>query len=173
MARRAAAAVKFLPLMLTALTVVFIYARICISLALQEAHARWKPLHADSGGLDKVKIPKIIHQMYGVDDLPARWSSIPATWQQMHPDYEYKLWTDTTLRHLIVRSHCTYGMHTNKLTEHAQANAYPWLLDTYDSYPHDTQRWDSSRYAILHKYPQPMPSCCQPLLPPHKLVPPP
>ena len=32
------------------------------------------------------------------------------------------------------------------------ASDYPWLLPTYDAYPYDTQRWDASRYAILHKY---------------------
>ena len=43
------------------------------------------------------------------------------------------LWTDDSLRELI-------------------RTDYPWLLPTYDAYPYDTQRWDASRYAILHKY---------------------
>jgi hypothetical protein len=71
--------------------------------------------------------------MYRSRELPARWASAPGIWKRSHPDYEYILWTDASLRELV-RSN------------------YPWLLETYDAYPYDTQRWDASRYAILHKH---------------------
>ena len=78
-------------------------------------------------------IPRIIHQMYRTTELPEDWAHVPRAWKQLHADYQYMLWTDEQLRQLI-------------------ADDYPWLLATYDAYPHDTQRWDASRFAILHKY---------------------
>lgn len=41
--------------------------------------------------------------------------------QALHADYQYMLWTDTALRELI-------------------ADEYPWLLATYDAYPHGAGR---------------------------------
>ena len=73
--------------------------------------------------------------MFKNGDLPEKWRDVPAAWAALHPpgEYTYMLWTDEQLRQLI-------------------ADDYPWLLATYDAYPHDTQRWDASRFAILHKY---------------------
>jgi mannosyltransferase OCH1-like enzyme len=71
--------------------------------------------------------------MYRTTELPEDWAHVPRAWKQLHADYQYILWTDEQLRQLI-------------------ADDYPWLLATYDAYPHDTQRWDASRFAILHKY---------------------
>ena len=71
--------------------------------------------------------------MYRTTVLPEDWAHVPRAWKQLHADYQYMLWTDEQLRQLI-------------------ADDYPWLLETYDAYPHDTQRWDASRFAILHKY---------------------
>ena len=72
--------------------------------------------------------------MYQSNDLPVKWRAVPAAWSALHPpgEYSYMLWTDENLRILI-------------------ATEYPWLLQTYDSYPYATQRWDASRYAVLHK----------------------
>uniref|UniRef100_A0A7S2GXA6 Alpha 1,4-glycosyltransferase domain-containing protein n=2 Tax=Haptolina brevifila TaxID=156173 RepID=A0A7S2GXA6_9EUKA len=73
--------------------------------------------------------------MYKTADLPAKWANAPAAWAVHHPppEYQYMLWTDESLRELITTD-------------------YPWLLPTYDAYPYPTQRWDASRYAVLHKY---------------------
>ncbi|KOO25005.1 glycosyltransferase family 32 protein [Chrysochromulina tobinii] len=73
--------------------------------------------------------------MYKTADLPAKWADVPGAWAALHPapEYQYVLWTDATLRELIARE-------------------YAWLLPTYDAYPHPTQRWDASRYAVLHLY---------------------
>ena len=85
------------------------------------------------GAQGRAAIPRIIHQMYRTTELPEDWAHVPHAWKQLHADYTYMLWTDEQLRQLI-------------------ADDYPWLLATYDAYPHDTQRWDASRFAILHKY---------------------
>jgi len=78
-------------------------------------------------------IPKIIHQTYINRELPEVWKDVPAKWQEKHPDWEYRLWTDEDNRNLI-------------------NNEFPWFLETYDSYLYNIQRVDSSRYFILLKY---------------------
>ena len=90
-------------------------------------------LPTTAGAQGRAAIPRIIHQMYRTTELPEDWAHVPHAWKQLHADYTYMLWTDEQLRQLI-------------------ADDYPWLLATYDAYPHDTQRWDASRFAILHKY---------------------
>ena len=114
--------------------IVAIHVTLCAVLALREKQAQWSPvkramLPGSHGG-----IPCIIHQMHGIPKLPAKWHSAPVAWTTLHPpaEYTYMLWTDESLRALI-------------------ESDYPWLLQTYDSYPYATQRWDASRLAVLHK----------------------
>ncbi len=41
------------------------------------------------------KIPKIIHQIWvGKNPIPEKYKEYMKTWQIIHPDWEYKLWTD-------------------------------------------------------------------------------
>ncbi|CAL8462282.1 g1813 [Coccomyxa elongata] len=53
--------------------------------------------------------------------------------RDMHPTWEYRLWTDEANRELV-RDH------------------YPWLLETYDSFPENIMRADTARVLYLHKY---------------------
>lgn len=39
-------------------------------------------------------IPKIIHQIWIGSYLPEQYLEFSKTWQEKHPDWEYKLWTD-------------------------------------------------------------------------------
>jgi inositol phosphorylceramide mannosyltransferase catalytic subunit len=39
-------------------------------------------------------IPKKIHQIWLGGKLPEKYKSFTESWQILHPDYEYKLWTD-------------------------------------------------------------------------------
>ena len=108
---------------------------LCVVLAAREWRAAWAPVGASdapSTGTSAPAIPRIIHQMYATSELPAKWKDVPEAWAATHPQYKYMLWTDDALRGLI-------------------ESDYPWLLPTYDSYPYATQRWDASRFAILHK----------------------
>jgi mannosyltransferase OCH1-like enzyme len=51
----------------------------------------------------------------------------------LHPDYEYKLWTDSLSREFIRKE-------------------YAWFLETFDSYPFPIQRADAIRYFVLDHY---------------------
>lgn len=78
-------------------------------------------------------IPKIIHQTYKTEDIPEAWQATRKSVLDMHPDYQYILWTDEMARNFI-------------------ANTYPWFLKTYDSYPFPIQRADAIRYFVLCHY---------------------
>lgn len=118
-----------------AVALLLLYFVLCAVLAGRELRQRWMPTVAGPVPGTPGGIPKIIHQMYKSSELPDKWRDVPATWASHHPpgEYRYMLWTDEDLRKLI-------------------ESDYPWLLATYDTYPFATQRWDASRYAVLHKY---------------------
>ncbi|KAE8414822.1 nucleotide-diphospho-sugar transferase [Aspergillus pseudocaelatus] len=78
-------------------------------------------------------IPKIIHQTYKSDTIPSRWLDAQNSCIDMHPDYEYMLWTDKKARAFI-------------------ATKYPWFLDSFDGYRNAIQRADAIRYFILVYY---------------------
>jgi inositol phosphorylceramide mannosyltransferase catalytic subunit len=78
-------------------------------------------------------IPKIIHQTYKNETIPAHWRKAQQSCIDLHPDYEYKLWTDAKSRDFI------------------QAE-YPWFLDTFDGYAYPIQRADAIRYFVLAHY---------------------
>lgn len=72
------------------------------------------------------RIPKIIHQIWLGDQSrrPERWMR---TWQTMHPDWEYRLWTEANLPPL-----------------RAQV--------AFDAMPHFAGKADIARYEILHRF---------------------
>lgn len=84
----------------------------------------------------KNELPKIIHQQWKTDVIPegnfVLWNN---KWKELYPEptFKHMLWTDVTMRELI-------------------AKHYEWFLPTYDGYPHNIERADSSRYFILHHY---------------------
>jgi len=80
----------------------------------------------------KCHIPKIIHQMWKDENIPEHWKDSPKEYKRLFPDWEYKFWTDKTMREFMV--------------EH-----YPDFLDMYDSYPYPIQRADSFRCFVLEK----------------------
>jgi len=78
-------------------------------------------------------IPKVIHQTWKNQNIPAEMSEFQQSWQHHHPDWEYRLWTDEDNRQFL------------------QAN-YSWFLSIYDSYPENIFRVDAIRYFILSHY---------------------
>ena len=78
-------------------------------------------------------IPKIIHQTWKTKEIPEQFIDINKKLLELHPDYEYKLWTDKENLDFIKKE-------------------YPFLLKLYESYPNNIQRVDLVRYCILHKY---------------------
>jgi len=43
---------------------------------------------------NEIRIPKKIHQIWIGSKLPKKYSALSQTWQEMHPLWDYKLWTD-------------------------------------------------------------------------------
>ncbi|KAL4786496.1 nucleotide-diphospho-sugar transferase [Aspergillus varians] len=78
-------------------------------------------------------IPKIIHQTYKNETIPEVWVDAQQSCIDLHPDYEYILWTDEKSRSFI-------------------AAEYPWFLETFDGYEYPIQRADSIRYFVLAHY---------------------
>jgi mannosyltransferase OCH1-like enzyme len=95
-------------------------------------------------------IPKIIHQTYKNESIPAHWKGPQQSCLDLHPDYEYKLWTDKKAREFIAAEYAPhlYPTCTHSLT----ASRYPWFLETFDGYPYPIQRADAIRYFVLHHF---------------------
>jgi mannosyltransferase OCH1-like enzyme len=77
-------------------------------------------------------IPKIIHQTWKSADLPYPLDMLANTWKELHPSWQYKVWTD--------------DMNRDFIKEH-----FPEFLPRYDSYPRNIQRIDGFRYFLLLK----------------------
>ncbi|GAA5892055.1 hypothetical protein JCM6882_005681 [Rhodosporidiobolus microsporus] len=88
---------------------------------------------AEGGQTPQPRIPKIIHATWKTDTLPERWDKVRQGCIEMHPDYEFKLWSDAASRAFI-------------------AEHYPWFLSTFDGYTYPIQRADVIRYFVLHYY---------------------
>ena len=78
-------------------------------------------------------IPKIIHQTWKETTIPPQWLGAVTKCKDIHPTYEYKLWTDFMMDEFI-RTH------------------YKWFHNTYISYPYNIQRCDAFRYFIMYHY---------------------
>jgi len=77
-------------------------------------------------------IPRIIHQTWKNETIPAHFALLVDTWKQNHPGWEYVLWTDEMNRTFI--------------QEH-----FPAFIDQYDAFKYNIQRVDAVRYFILYK----------------------
>jgi mannosyltransferase OCH1-like enzyme len=79
-------------------------------------------------------IPKIIHQIW--DDtyksLPTYFSFLSKTWKEQYPTWKYELWNKERIKSFMVSN-------------------YKELIDTYNQFPYNIQRWDVIRYLILYK----------------------
>ena len=78
-------------------------------------------------------IPRIIHQTYSDTSILERWRLAQESCIKMHPDYEYKFWTDSDSCAFILKE-------------------YLWFLSTSVKHPDDIQRADAIRYFILTHY---------------------
>lgn len=60
------------------------------------------------------RIPKIIHQIWiGPDAPPREFWNWQKTWQEMHPEWEYILWTDTEVNELQLVNQDLYDAQQN------------------------------------------------------------
>ena len=46
-------------------------------------------------------IPRILHQTWKDRNVPARFLDAQRSWQDAHPDWEYRFWTDEDLAALV------------------------------------------------------------------------
>jgi mannosyltransferase OCH1-like enzyme len=75
-------------------------------------------------------IPKIIHQTWKDSNVPEKWVEYQKKAQSLHPDWEYRLWTDDANDDFIKQY-------------------YPDLFPIYSSYPKPVMKADVIRYAIM------------------------
>ncbi|TPX36195.1 hypothetical protein SmJEL517_g01498 [Synchytrium microbalum] len=80
------------------------------------------------------KFPVVQHLTFG-SLLPfvERFKTWSETCTLLHPDWEYRIWTDEENRQLVVD------------------NA-PWFVATYDAFPKNIMRVDSARYLYMYVY---------------------
>lgn len=78
-------------------------------------------------------IPKIIHQTYKTEDIPEHWKEGRQKCLDLHPEYEYILWTDA-------------------MTDEFIEKEYPWFLETFRNYQYGIERADAIRYFVLSHY---------------------
>jgi mannosyltransferase OCH1-like enzyme len=82
---------------------------------------------------DRLKIPRIIHQIYeDPAGSPETLLYMADTWKKHHPGWTYRFWNKQATE--------------NFLTTH-----FPDFIACYRSFPFDVQRWDAIRYLILYQ----------------------
>ena len=83
--------------------------------------------------LKMTDFPKIIHQSWANESLREDYKKYSQTWKDLHPDYEYILWTDEDNLNLIKEED-------------------PSFLNDYNSYNHYIKRADAARYYYMYKH---------------------
>ena len=78
-------------------------------------------------------IPRVIHQRWNTREIPQKYLAWQATVRQLHPEWDYRLWTDDDDLRLV-------------------EERYPHALDRYRSLPRDIMRYDFARYLYLHAF---------------------
>ncbi|HEY9078016.1 MAG TPA: glycosyltransferase [Anaerolineaceae bacterium] len=78
-------------------------------------------------------IPKVIHQIWKDQHIPASMTEYRESWRHHHPGWKYYLWTDQDLRAFIDKH-------------------YHWFLPVYDAYPEPILRVEAARYFLLYHY---------------------
>ena len=73
-------------------------------------------------------IPPIIHQTWKDENIPPEWQGAQQACKDLHPGWEYRLWTDNSSHALM-------------------ADKYPQLLRTFERYPYNIERADAIRWA--------------------------
>jgi len=86
-----------------------------------------------SEGARDTLIPRIVHQTWKDRDVPKRFSKYMASWRKIHPDWEFKFWTDADLAEVV-------------------AARYPEYREMYLAYPKPIMRADLGRYLVLREF---------------------
>ncbi|MEM8995611.1 MAG: glycosyltransferase, partial [Acidobacteriota bacterium] len=78
-------------------------------------------------------IERTLHQSWKTADVPERFRPWVDGVRRLHPDFDYRLWTDDDNERLI-------------------AERYPWFFDTYRGYRHPVERADAARYFVIYTH---------------------
>jgi mannosyltransferase OCH1-like enzyme len=79
-----------------------------------------------------VKIPRIIHQTWKNEKIPGKWKPFQQKVKQLHPDWEYRLWTDSDNLDFVRKY-------------------YTGFFGIFSRYPKNIMRADVIRYLIMDK----------------------
>ena len=75
------------------------------------------------------KTPKRIHQIWVGGKLPEKYKAWQKTWQELHPDWEYRLWTDADVKGFGMENYALF-----KATSQLGAKADIWRYEILDRY---------------------------------------
>lgn len=81
----------------------------------------------------KIMIPKIIHQTYKNYDLPETYKMCQTEIQKLHPDFEYRFYTDDDMDRLM-------------------KTEFPEYYDKFNELPRMIMKIDMFRYFLMYKY---------------------
>lgn len=82
---------------------------------------------------NKIMIPKIIHQTYKNYDLPETYKMCQAEIKKLHPDFEYRFYTDDDMNRLM-------------------KTEFPEYYDKFNELPRMIMKIDMFRYFLMYKY---------------------
>lgn len=85
----------------------------------------------------KAPVPKVIHQVWVGPPMPGEFAAFAARWRELHPGWDYRLWTEPELAQLDMANRSIYDA-ADRLTHHRHEAAQ--------------LRADVARYEILHSY---------------------
>jgi mannosyltransferase OCH1-like enzyme len=80
-----------------------------------------------------MQIPKIIHQSWKSTEIPERWRDAVASVRRMHPDWEYRLWTDDDIDAYV-------------------ASNYPGFYPVFVGFNRHIMRMDAFRYILMSDF---------------------
>jgi mannosyltransferase OCH1-like enzyme len=83
--------------------------------------------------MTRLRIPRILHQTWKTTSLPPAFQRWQATWLRLHPDWEYRFYTDEDCRSFMAEHYAPY-------------------LPMYDGLDAQIKRVDMVRYFLLHHF---------------------
>ena len=78
-----------------------------------------------------MQIPRIVHQLWKTDDIPARWREAVHSVKRYHKGWEYRLWTD------------------ERVDEYVRTN-HPRFYPVFAGFNRHIMRVDVFRYVLMH-----------------------
>ena len=77
-------------------------------------------------------IPRIIHQTWKTATIPRKWRRIQKHNRSLHPDFEYRLWTDDEIDVFV-------------------KDKFPVIYPSFKGYQYNILRADVIRYLLMHE----------------------